>query len=94
MVGDAYIRSRKVTTDWLHIEVTVNENGLLGLVVTNPAQYERGKPQALALHYMGAELNGFCLNTILFQLRFQEKRHTNDIITVSRIARYTCVNGY
>jgi hypothetical protein len=88
------MRLRKVTTNWLHVKMAVNEDGFFGLVVTNPPQYERGKLQALALHDMGTELNGLGLNTVLFQLHFQERCHTNDIITVSRIARYTCVNEH
>jgi len=78
----------------LYIEVTVNEDGFFGLVVTNPPQYERRKLQALALYYMGTKLNDLGLNSVLFQLRFQEIRHANDIITVSRIARYACVNQH
>lgn len=50
----------------MHIEVAVKEDSFFGLVVTNPPQDERGKLQALALHYMGTEINGLGLNTILF----------------------------
>jgi hypothetical protein len=92
--GYMFMRSRKVTTDWLNVEVTIDEDGLFGLVITNLPQYKRGKLQALALHYMGTKLNGLGLDTILFQLRFQERRHSNDIITASRITRYACVNGH
>jgi hypothetical protein len=61
-----YMRSRKETTDWLHVEVAVKEDSFFGLVVTNPPQDERGKLQALAVHYMGTEINGLGLNTVLF----------------------------
>lgn len=77
-----------MTTDWLYVEVTVNEDGFFGLVVANPPHYERRKLQALALYFMGTKLNGLGLDTVLFQLRFEEIGHTNDIITVSRIARH------
>jgi hypothetical protein len=83
-----------VTTDWLYVEVTVDEDGFFGLVVPNPPQYERRKLQALALYYMGTKLNGLGLNAVLLQLRFQEIRHTNDIITASRITRYAGVNQH
>jgi hypothetical protein len=46
----------------------------------------------MAVHYVGTELNSFSLNTVLLQLRFQERRHTKDIVTMNRITRYTCLN--
>ena len=72
--------------------MSVNENSFFGFVVSDPPQDCRGKPHSLALRYLGTELNSFSLNTVLFQLRFQECPHTVDILTMSRIARDACLN--
>jgi hypothetical protein len=45
----------------------------------------------LALYCVGTELNSFSLNTVLSQLRFQERPHTKDIVTMNGIARYACL---
>jgi hypothetical protein len=50
--------------------VAIKEDGFFGLVVTNPSQDERWKLQSLALHHMGAKVNGSGFNTVLLQLRF------------------------
>jgi hypothetical protein len=88
------MRSKKGITDWLHVIVTVNKNRFLQFVVSDPPQDGRGKRQVLALHYVVTKLNSFSLNTVLLQLRFQEMRHTKDIVTMNRITRYTCINQY
>lgn len=85
-------RSVKETTDWLDVKVAVNQDGFFGLVVTNPPQNEWGELQGFAHHYVGAKINGLGLNTVLFQLCFQESRHTKNVIAVNRVSRYACVN--
>jgi hypothetical protein len=70
----------------------INKDRFFCSVVSDPPQDGRGKLQGLAVHYVGTKLNRFSLNTVLFQLGLQERRHTKDIFTMSRIAGYTCLN--
>ena len=86
--GREDMRSRRETTDWLHVKMAVNKDRFFGFVVSDPPQDGRGKLQVLAIHYVGTEINRFSLNTVLSQLRLQERRHTEDIFTMSGIARY------
>jgi hypothetical protein len=72
--------------------MAVNKDRLFGFVVSDPPQDSRGKLQVLTLHCVGTELHSFSLNTILSQLRFQERSHTKDIFTIDRIPRYACLN--
>ena len=57
-------------TDWLHVKVAIYENGLFGVVVAYPPQNCWGKLQVLAIHNVGAELNGFRFYAVLIQLYF------------------------
>jgi hypothetical protein len=72
--------------------MAVNKDRFFGPVVSDPPQDGRGKLQVLALHCVGTELNRFSLNTVLSQLRLQERRHTKDIFTMSGIPGYACLN--
>lgn len=72
--------------------MAVDEDGFFGLVVTNPPQNEWRKLQGFTLHYVGTKINGLGFDTVLFQLRFQERRHTKNVIAVNRVSGYACVS--
>ena len=83
------IRKLLRNTYGLHIEMTIDQDGLLLWIVADPSDDCRRKVQDPVLRVLLAERDGLCLDTKLVQLSLEPAAHSLHILATTRITADT-----